>query len=368
MELSFGEQVKIILRRKGLTIKELAEEIEQQTGMKMSRQNLTQRLMRDNFQERDMRMIAAVLGCKMTLSIMEDEEAAAPAYTYVAQKEEPAVNVAEAVEKQLTIEDVIEEAAELKGTAAAAEEEAKAEEEARIAAEEEQARINEEEARKAEAERIRLAELEAARQAAEEAIRLAEEESRREEEERRAASRLVLEEGHGPLTPEEMERERIRGIAKRAVAASQKSENSFLGNNRIDYVGKQQKMKMQQKAETEAAGKKGEGESLVQAAKRDAERQAILSNTADMGVIPDSFRSVPRNTEAKDNTPEINPRTGEEYESNVVRNHPRLKGYIQVYDRGEHRWIDMTEWAFLGFQERKKVMLGVDYKPPVYLD
>ena len=52
LELTFGEQVKIILSRKGMTIKELAEKIEKQTGKKMSRQNLTQRLGIDNFQLR----------------------------------------------------------------------------------------------------------------------------------------------------------------------------------------------------------------------------------------------------------------------------------------------------------------------------
>ena len=41
--LTFGEQVKIVLSRKGMTIKELAEIIEERTGKKMSRQNLTQR-------------------------------------------------------------------------------------------------------------------------------------------------------------------------------------------------------------------------------------------------------------------------------------------------------------------------------------
>ena len=55
-DLTFGEQVKIVLGRKGMTIKELAETIEKETGKKMSRQNLTQRLGRDNFQEQDMRL------------------------------------------------------------------------------------------------------------------------------------------------------------------------------------------------------------------------------------------------------------------------------------------------------------------------
>ena len=57
MELTFAEQVKILLKRRKMTIKDLADLIEAQTGKKMSRQNLTQQLGRDNFQEKDMRMI-----------------------------------------------------------------------------------------------------------------------------------------------------------------------------------------------------------------------------------------------------------------------------------------------------------------------
>ena len=65
---------------------------------------------------------------------------------------------------------------------------------------------------------------------------------------------------------------------------------------------------------------------------------------------------------------ELNPYTGHEYESNSVRMHPKRIGYVQVYDRGKHQWTDMTEWAFLGYQERKKALLGKDYEPPIYLD
>ena len=57
-----------------MTIKELAEQIEERTGKNMSRQNMTQRLKRDNFQEQDMRMIAEILGCSFRLSIMEQIE------------------------------------------------------------------------------------------------------------------------------------------------------------------------------------------------------------------------------------------------------------------------------------------------------
>ena len=65
---------------------------------------------------------------------------------------------------------------------------------------------------------------------------------------------------------------------------------------------------------------------------------------------------------------EINPYTGKEYQTNSVRMHPKRIGYVQVYDQEQHKWTDMTEWAFLGYQERKKALLGKDYDPPIYLD
>ena len=49
MELSTAEKIRIILKRKGMTVKELAE----LTGQ--SRQNLAQKLDRDNFDERELR-------------------------------------------------------------------------------------------------------------------------------------------------------------------------------------------------------------------------------------------------------------------------------------------------------------------------
>lgn len=69
MELSFGEQIKILLKRKNMSIQELALLYEQQTGKKMSRQNLTQRLKRDNFPEQDMHMLAALLGYSVSIQL-----------------------------------------------------------------------------------------------------------------------------------------------------------------------------------------------------------------------------------------------------------------------------------------------------------
>lgn len=70
MELSFGEQIKILLNRKNMTIQELADLYEQRTGNKMSRQNLAQRLKRDNFPEQDMRIFAALLDCSVSIQLI----------------------------------------------------------------------------------------------------------------------------------------------------------------------------------------------------------------------------------------------------------------------------------------------------------
>lgn len=106
LNLTFGEQVKIILNRKGMTIKDLAELIEETTGQKMSRQNLTQKLNRDNFQEQDMRQIAKVLGCPFQLSILSASEPTEKGNT---KRENAAAKETNAMLMQeLTIGDLIE--------------------------------------------------------------------------------------------------------------------------------------------------------------------------------------------------------------------------------------------------------------------
>lgn len=55
---SMGEKIRIVLRRKKITIAELA------AVMETSRQNLTNKLNRDNFSEQELHQIAEALGCK----------------------------------------------------------------------------------------------------------------------------------------------------------------------------------------------------------------------------------------------------------------------------------------------------------------
>ena len=222
MNLTFGEQVKIILSRKGMTIKQLAEEVEKYTGKPMSRQNMTQRLGRDNFQEQDMRMIAEILGCKFTLSIMELE---------VTPMEDVMSNTRDITVGELA--DIVDDVAEVQDE---------------------------------------------------------------------------------PIEEE---------VTKDELPVP-------------DVTDTEEKQILRQ-------GIKG----------------YFRKGSLETGTVPKEEQQV---------VGEINPYTRKEYETNSVRMHPKKIGYVQVYDREQHKWTDMTEWAFLGYQERKKQLLGKDYRPPIYLD
>ena len=249
VNLTFGEQVKIILSRKGMTIKELAEQMEAYTGKPMSRQNMTQRLHRDNFQEQDMRLIAKILGCQFELSIMEAAEE-------VEEIEIPVVK-AQVEEAPVAEEPVAEVAA-----------------------------------------------------AVEEPVVEAVEETNTRE--------ITVEELIDFTEPEpEVEEKTVPSFA---AVKERDEERNILRKGIKGYFKKHEPVE-------------------------------IVEKTEETVVIGD-----------------INPYTGKEYQSNSVRMHPKRIGYVQVYDQEQHKWTDMTEWAFLGYQERKKLLLGKDYVPPIYLD
>ena len=58
MNLSMGEKIRIILKRRGMTVAQLADLTAQ------TRQNLSNKLTRDNFQEKDLEAIAKALNCE----------------------------------------------------------------------------------------------------------------------------------------------------------------------------------------------------------------------------------------------------------------------------------------------------------------
>lgn len=63
MPLSMSEKIKVILKRRNMTLGDLADK----TGQ--SRQNLSNKMSRDNFTEKDLRTIAAALDCTYAASL-----------------------------------------------------------------------------------------------------------------------------------------------------------------------------------------------------------------------------------------------------------------------------------------------------------
>lgn len=283
LNLTFGEQVKIVLSRKGMTIKELAEQIEERTGKKMSRQNLTQRLGRDNFQEQDMRMIAEILGCSFQLSILASVEA----------------------ERASVIEEKLPTEKEL----------------GKLAAKKEMKMLREEKKR-------------------EETVPAEEVASQKMMEDESAEERVEV-----VATVDEIETE---PIAEASVHAEPANE------------------------EPVAAEQVPEEPEAVEPVAAEPVRTQPVEKKEETKYSKDSkyFQPIKQRNDVEENREvgDINPYTGREYQSNSVRMHPKRIGYVQVYDRKEHKWTDMTEWAFLGFEEQKKATLGKDYEPPIYLD
>lgn len=309
-DLTFGEQVKIILGRKGMTIKRLAELIELRTGKKMSRQNLTQRLGRDNFQEQDMRMIAKILDCPFHLSIMTEAQIQ-PRST--AALEQEAIARTEAVERAAEAASAAEPADA--GEAAKAAEAAEAEETA-------------------------------AQEVREEA---APAEETRDERDMTIGELYEIHQELAELEENAKAGESVEEIKKELEKP--KKERFHTGG-----IFLRRKNKDNDKLPEAADEKETRAEQAVEAVQNEKPYEDFEP------VI--RYKDVEEDREAG----EINPYTGREYQSNSVRMHPTRIGYVQVYDRTIHKWTDMTEWAFLGLQERKKALLGSAYEPPIYLD
>ena len=426
LELTFGEQVKIILSRKGMTIKELAEKIEKQTGKKMSRQNLTQRLGRDNFQEQDMRMIAKILECPFYLDILEEHEdrTEKPVKEQKATEPEQKEASTRAEERDITIGELVDihkelDAIEKKKSKKKAKkvveenpeyvqetifdffvnekaEEPEVEEEPEI--EEEPVYEPEPEEEQVEEPAIEIEEEPAYEEAEPEYA----EEPAYEEAEPEYAEEPVYEEAepeyaeepaYEEAEPEYAEEPEVEEPEPKKTETEKKAHGwrAFFGIHKkheepVKEEKEEEKPEIQyHEFDYSEDGESGElAEEFLPDEPEEAETYAAETETAayeNAEQLNTNYDAGHQNRYAQENEEdlftsteedlekgELNPYTGHEYESNSVRMHPNRIGYVQVYDRGTHQWTDMTEWAFLGYQERKKALLGKDYEPPIYLD
>ena len=450
LELTFGEQVKIILSRKGMTIKELAEKIEKQTGKKMSRQNLTQRLGRDNFQEQDMRMIAKILECPFYLDILEEHEdrTEKPVKEQKAAEPEQKEAPTRAEERDITIGELVDihkelDAIEKKKSkkkakkvveenpeyvqetifdffvnekAAEPEVEAEAEVEAEPVYEEAEPEYAEEpevEAEpeyaeepvyeEAEPEYAAEPEVEAEAEVEAEPVYEEAEPEYAEEPEVEAEPEYAEEPAYEEAEPEyeeeleveepEVEEPEVEEPEPKKTETEKKAHGwrAFFGIHKkheepVKEEKEEEKPEIQyHEFDYSEDGESGElAEEFLPDEPEEAETYAAETETAayeNAEQLNTNYDAGHQNRYAQENEEdlftsteedlekgELNPYTGHEYESNSVRMHPNRIGYVQVYDRGSHQWTDMTEWAFLGYQERKKALLGKDYEPPIYLD
>ena len=399
-DLTFGEQVKIILGRKGMTIKQLAELIEEKTGKKMSRQNLTQRLGRDNFQEQDMRMIASILECPFRLSIMSVD---AQPQRSTAALERAAAARTEAVERRVDIEPE-EESAGLRADIEPEEESAGLR--ADIEPEEESAGLRADTEPEEESAGFRAdiepeqeteglwADIASGQEAetAADAAGAAEETAPGERDmtigelydmHRELAALEESVKAGEPVEEirKELEKPKREGFLRGGLFLRRKQHK----NTSAASAGPEGEAEAETAQSVAAdAGKSDAGESdtaavsgenrkeentPVQDAVQAEEMQDKRQPETDSRQEADFEPVIPQHDAEEDAAAgEVNPYTGREYQSNSVRMHPTRIGYVQVYDRTIHKWTDMTEWAFLGLQERKKALLGKAYEPPIYLD
>ena len=62
-----SEKIRILLIKRKMTMSELADRME------TTSQNLSNKLSRDNFTEKEMKMMSAALGCKLDITFTMDE-------------------------------------------------------------------------------------------------------------------------------------------------------------------------------------------------------------------------------------------------------------------------------------------------------
>ena len=377
ISLTFGEQVKIVLSRKDMTIKELAEEIEARTGKKMSRQNLTQRLGRDNFQEQDMRMIADILGCPFQLSILGNADSEKEALDeeemptgrelekLTAKKERKAAReeAKKNVERDITVGEIVDI---LEETTAEPEKEA-VQMELDLDAEEQTARETESVADSDTLEEDILTEEETEpyTEPAEDDVEVSAEDAEQIEEELQEPEQEVeaeaVEEAGGEEIPEETSEAAYQEEAEPQEEAYQ--EQPAYEENQPETCQKKENPVVEE-AETEDVHeeKNSPFSKLTKLITPKKEKKS--------SGWPQDFQPIKRREDIDEDlvNGDVNPYTGHEYRTNSVRMHPHRIGYVQVYDRKDHKWTDMTEWAFLGVEERKKATMGKDYEPPIYLD
>lgn len=343
----------------------------------MSRQNLTQRLGRDNFQEQDMRMIADILGCPFQLSILGNADSEKEALDeeemptgrelekLTAKKERKAAReeAKKNVERDITVGEIVDI---LEETTAEPEKEAVQMELELDAAEPvaEEAETQEVYEESEEAEDAADSEDTVATETLEEEVLTEEAEPYTEPEEvLEVAEEVIPEEVSEPVYTEET-----------ADIAEVQADDTVYEEQPVDVEAAYQERPADEENQAEADQTEEPAAEEIHEEKHSpfSKLTKLITPKKEKKSSgwPQDFQPIKRREDIDEDlvNGDVNPYTGHEYRTNSVRMHPHRIGYVQVYDRKDHKWTDMTEWAFLGVEERKKATMGKDYEPPIYLD
>ncbi len=95
MELTFGEQIMILLKRKKMSVQDLAERVSALGRETISGKDLAHLLSVDNFSEKEMQRIAQALGCRLRIDLLTGTEAPAEPTVRTEEAQAPAPDNAE---------------------------------------------------------------------------------------------------------------------------------------------------------------------------------------------------------------------------------------------------------------------------------
>lgn len=343
MNLTFGEQLLLLLKRKNMTILEFSELLEARTGVPCPAESLKQQLKKDNFLEQDMSILAAALDRQVVISL-EPISTGEPLENFsLFSNYHPADNsiqmktehIAEKTEETGTAPNISVQASSLSDNSEKEEEKISA-----SGTDNRQSMVD------TNLEKMIQADTEAA---VENPIPA--------ETNTTVQNRAQVE---TDAAVENLSQDEAGTVVENRAQAETNTANENHTQTEIDAA-------VENHAQTETDGSASDTSQQPLSEQDMMIRQVTQSLKEAVQRKPEGSRGPENAAGVSLPSDSINPYTQEEYLNNTVRKHPNQERYIQVYDVSEHKWIDVPENYFQKFQYVKRKIMGRDYTPPIYI-
>ena len=386
MDLTFGEQILLLLKRKNMTIPEYARLLEERTGIPCSSQYLNQQLKKDNFLEQDMSILAAALDRRVVISLEplssghDSEDFSMFTGHRTAQRE---IQIQAEVQSQIEQQNIPAPEGPGESTRTEEPQARPAEQMAEGSASQAASMAQTVDGNASQARTAELVAEESAPPTGTTAqtverntshTRAAEQTAEGSTPHAEAVKQTTVE--HGPQTGTAAQT--VDGNTSHTRTAGQMAEGSTPQAETVKQTAVENssqaemaaKMSRESTPQTGRAGQTPEGSAASTAPLSD---QDMMIRQITQGLLA-AVQQKSGNGSGKSARPSpslspdsINPYTNEEYLNNTVRKHPDQERFIQVYDITEHKWIDVPENYFQKFQAVKRRIMGRDYTPPIYI-